>query len=380
MLKKAEWFEQLFNNSGVGIFIVDENRKILDANEALCKMFGYKYYELVNQSAEFIHIDRDSYKNFAKVAFNKVLSNESLNLEYQFKHKNGKPIWIKISGDSIQLNHEVLWTVVDITKRIEAENRVNYLNYGLTKEIKNQLEILREKDRQLQYQARLAKMGEMLSMIAHQWRQPLTAISATTSYMYGKLSINAFDKEEFLEELGHIEDYSKHLSKTIDDFRNFFKPNKTKEDTTLEKIVKTTLEIVKPILINNNIKVIEEFTCNKVIHNYANEIRQVVLNLIKNAEDALVANKIEDATITIRTYINNDNAILEVSDNAGGVPLEIMDKIFDSYFTTKTSALGTGLGLCMSKTIVEDNCKGKLDVKNGDEGAVFIVSIPLMDN
>jgi PAS domain S-box-containing protein len=380
MLKKSEWFEQLFNNSGVGIFIVDENRKILDANEALCKMFGYKYNELVNQSAEFLHINRESYKNFAKVAFNKVLSNESLNLEYQFKHKNGKFIWIKISGDSIQLNHEVLWTVVDITSRIEAQNRVNYLNDGLTKEIKQQLEILREKDRQLQYQARLAKMGEMLSMIAHQWRQPLTAISATTSYMYGKLSINLFDKEEFLEELGHIEDYSKHLSKTIDDFRNFFKPNKTKEDTTLENIIKTTLEIVKPILLNNNIVVIEEFACNKVIHNYANEIRQVVLNLIKNAEDALVANKIKNSVITIRTYADKYNAVLEVSDNAGGVPLDIMDKIFDSYFTTKISTLGTGLGLCMSKTIVEDNCKGKLRVKNGQEGAIFIVSIPLMDN
>jgi len=380
MLKKSEWFEQLFNNSGVGIFIVDENRKILDANEALCKMFGYKYNELVNQSAEFLHINRESYKNFAKVAFNKVLRNESLNLEYQFKHKNGKFIWIKISGDSIQLNHEVLWTVVDITSRIEAQNRVNYLNDGLTKEIKQQLEILREKDRQLQYQARLAKMGEMLSMIAHQWRQPLTAISATTSYMYGKVSINLFDKEEFLEELGHIEDYSKHLSKTIDDFRNFFKPNKTKEDTTLENIIKTTLEIVKPILLNNNIVVIEEFTCNKVIHNYANEIRQVVLNLIKNAEDALVANKIKNSVITIRTYADKYNAILEVSDNAGGVPLNIMDKIFDSYFTTKISTLGTGLGLCMSKTIVEDNCKGKLRVKNGQKGAIFIVSIPLMDN
>ncbi len=377
MLKKAEWFEQLFNNSGVGIFIVDEDRKILEANEALCSMFGYKYEELINQSAEFLHVDRASYKNFAKVAFNKVLNNESLNLEYKFKHKNGKHLWIRIAGDSVKLNREVLWTTTDITKRIEAEEKVKYLNDGLTQEIKQQLQVLREKDKQLQYQARLAIMGEMLSMIAHQWRQPLTAISATTSYMLGKLSINAFKKEEFVEELAHIEDYSKHLSKTIDDFRNFFRPNKTKKNTTLEGIVNTTLEIVNPLLVNNNIVVIKEFTCKETIYTYANEIRQVILNLIKNSQDVLLERDIQNPRIKIKTYKKDNSAILEVSDNGGGIPIEIFDKIFDSYFSTKTQKLGTGLGLCMSKTIIENNCKGKLSVKNEDEGAVFTVSIPL---
>ena len=159
MLKKAEWFEQLFNNSGVGIFIVDEDRKILEANEALCKMFGYRYDELINQSAEFLHVNNESYKNFAKVAFNKVLNNESLNLEYKFKHKSGKPIWIRIAGDSVKLNREVLWTTTDISTRIEAEEKVKYLNEGLTKEIKQQLQVLREKDRQLQYQNTFSKDG-----------------------------------------------------------------------------------------------------------------------------------------------------------------------------------------------------------------------------
>jgi PAS domain S-box-containing protein len=377
MLKKAEWFEQLFNNSGVGIFIVDEDRKILEANEALCKMFGYRYEELINKSAEFLHIDNESYKNFAKVAFNKVLNNESLNLEYEFKHKSGKHIWIRIAGDSVKLNREVLWTTTDISTRIEAEEKVKYLNKELTKEIKQQLQVLREKDRQLQYQARLAKMGEMLSMIAHQWRQPLTAISATTSYMFGKLSINAFEKEEFLKEWGHIEDYSKHLSKTIDDFRNFFKPNKTKEDTTLEDIVRITLDIVKPILSNNNIVVIKEFTCKETIHTYANEIRQVVLNLLKNSEDILIENKIKIPIIKIRTYTQENSVFLEISDNGGGVPNDIVDEIFDSYFTTKNDKQGTGIGLCMSKTIIEDNCKGTLSVKNNKEGAIFTVRIPL---
>lgn len=377
MLKKVEWFEQIFNNSGVGIFIVDKDRKILEANEAMCTMFGYKYEELINKSTEFLHIDKASYDNFAKVAFDKVLNNESLNLEYMFKHKNGNTFWLKIAGDSVKLNKEVLWTTTDITQRIEAEEKIKYLNEGLNKEIKQQVKVLREKDKQLQYHSRLAKMGEMLNMITHQWRQPLSAISATTCFMLAKLSANSFDKKEFSEELGHIEDYSKFLSKTIDDFRNFFKPNKTKVDTTLENIVNTTLAIVNPILVNSNIVVIKEFECKEIIHNYENEIGHVILNLIKNAEDVLIERAIENATIKIRTYKKDNNAILEISDNAGGIPLEIIDKIFDSYFSTKTEKLGTGLGLCMSKTIIEDNCEGTIGVRNGKEGSIFIVSIPL---
>ena len=377
MLKKAEWFEQLFNSSGVGIFIVDKNRKILEANEALCKMFGYSYEELINQSAEYLHVSNERYQNFAKIAFNKVLNNEPLNLEYEFKRKDGIHFWVRIAGDSMDSNREVLWTVTDITQRVEVEKEIKYLNTKLNIEIKQQLSVLREKDRQLQYQARLAKMGEMLSMIAHQWRQPLTAISATTSYMFGKLVVDEFNKDEFIDELQHIEDYSKHLSKTIDDFRNFFKPNKQKEDTTLEAIINTTLAIVNPLLSNNNVSVKIDYRCNEMINSYANEIGQVVLNLIKNAEDVLVEKKIQNPTINIKTYKKNNNAVFEISDNGGGIPNKIIDRIFDQYFTTKTTQDGTGVGLCMSKTIIEDNCKGTLNVKNEEKGALFIVSIPL---
>lgn len=377
MLKKAAWFEQLFNNSSVGILIVDKNRNILEVNDALCKMFGYTYDELVNQSAEILHVSEDSYEKFATIAFKKVLNNEALNLEYKLKQKNGKPLWVKIAGDSIKEDKEVLWTTTDITERIEAEKKVKYLNRDLTKKLNEQLQILREKDKQLQYQARLAQMGEMLSMIAHQWRQPLASISATSSYMIGKLSLDIFEKEEFLKELVHVEDYTKYLSKTIDDFRNFFKPNKIKEVTTLEEIVKTTLDIAQPALVNNNIRIVKEFKSKENINTYGNEIRQVVLNLLKNAEDILVEKKIKTPVITIKTYKKANSAILEISDNGGGIPCDIIDKVFDPYFTTKNSKEGTGLGLCMSKTIVEANCKGKISAINSKEGAIFIVTIPL---
>jgi len=135
MLKKAEWFEQLFNSSGVGIFIVDKNRKILEANDALCKMFGYSYDELINQSAEYLHVSNERYQNFAKIAFDKVLNNEPLNLEYEFKRKDGIHFWVRIAGDSIESNREVLWTVTDITQRVEVEKEIKYLNTKLNLEI-----------------------------------------------------------------------------------------------------------------------------------------------------------------------------------------------------------------------------------------------------
>lgn len=373
--KKAERFEQLFSNSGVGIFIVDKERRIIEANEAFCKIFGYVYDEIILQSALTLHLSYASYVNFADIAFNKVRKNESLNLEYQFLHKEKKILWLRIAGDSIPYNKEVLWTITDITEQKENEQKILHLNESLFQEVKLQLKKLREKDKQLQFQSRLAQMGEMLSMIAHQWRQPLGAISATTSFLSSKLMLGEMDDASFGEEIERIETYAAHLSKTIDDFRNFFKSMKQKEETTLEYIVEKTLNIAKPLLTNKNIMVQIDFTCKEKIQTYGNELGQALLNIIKNAEDALLENHIKNPMISIRTYKDNKNIYVEVRDNAGGIHEAILKKIFEPYFSTKLDKDGTGMGLCMSKTIVEEHCKGHLHVSNDEEGAVFTICL-----
>ena len=375
LIKKSERFEQLFSNSGVGIFIVDKERKIIEANEAFCKIFGYDYDEIILQSALTLHLSYASYVNFANIAFNKVRNNESLNLEYQFLHKEKKTLWLRIAGDSIPNNKEVLWTITDITTQKENEQKICHLNESLSQEVKLQLRKLREKDKQLQFQSRLAQMGEMLSMIAHQWRQPLCAISATTSFLSSKLMLGIVDQKEFEEEIERIETYSAHLSKTIDDFRNFFKPAKQKEETTLEAVVEKTLNIAKPLLTNKNIMVQTDFTCKEKIQTYGNELGQAILNIIKNAEDALLEQAVENPKISIRTYKDDKKIYLEIKDNAGGIHAVIFDKIFEPYFSTKLSKDGTGVGLCMSKTIVEEHCKGFLHVRNDEEGAVFTICL-----
>lgn len=378
MKKKADWFEHIFNNSGVGILIVDKNRIILEVNKTFMDIFGYEYNELINRHANMLHISLESSKKFAKVAFNPVLKNNTLDLEYKLKHKDGHPIWIKITGDVIKDKQEVLWIITDINKRVKFQEELAHLNETLNSKIESQVKVLREKDRQLQYQARLAQMGEMLNMISHQWRQPLMSISATTSFLYGKLLINEFNQKEFIEELSLIEESAEHLSNTINDFRSFFKIEKEKVLTSYENIVNSTLKIVNPILSNNNIEIETSLKSKDTIFTLENELKQVVLNILKNSEDAFIEKQIKNRKIKIKSFSKDNFTYLEISDTAGGIKEEYLDKIFDSYFTTKTSSNGTGLGLCMSKTIIEDNCKGELKaINNKENGATFIIKLPI---
>ena len=390
---KAERFEQLFNNSGVGIFIVNKDRLIIEANETCCAMFGYAHSEFVHQSALNLHLSYKAYVNFAEIAFNKVRQNEAQNLEYPFKHKDGKTLWLRIAGDSIPCNEEVLWMVSDVSSRIEVQKRLlgvsfdrrelkennqnlQQLSETLHQEVQRQLVKVGEKYKQLQYQSRLIQMGEMLSMIAHQWRQPLAAIAATTSLLSGKMMLEAFNKETFQVEIEHIEGYVLHLSKTIDDFRSFFKADKKQERVSLEVLVEQALNIVKPLLMAQNITVIIDFTSYQEIDTYSNELAQAILNIIKNAEDAFLDTLVKAPKIWIRTYTQGENVCLEIKDNAGGIDEDFLEKIFEPYFSTKLDKDGTGLGLCMSKTIVEEHCEGTLIAHNEAEGAVFTISLP----
>ena len=220
-------------------------------------------------------------------------------------------------------------------------------------------------------QSRLAQMGEMISMIAHQWRQPLAAISSISSALTLKAHLNKLDNPTIIELAGKIDSNSQHLSSTIDDFRDFFKSNKQKLQTNYSILVKSVLEIIEISLINKNIKLIKDLRSDDNFQSYPNEIKQVMLNLMKNAEDVLIEKEISDPCIKISTYREKDFLVLRISDNAGGIPEDIIPKIFDPYFSTKTEKDGTGLGLYMSKTIIENHCNGRLTAQNDNDGAVF---------
>ncbi len=228
------------------------------------------------------------------------------------------------------------------------------------------------------HQSKLAQIGEMTNIIAHQWRQPLSAISATTNNLTLKLTLeDTLNKKELLNEIELVSTYSQHLSKTISDFRTFFKSDKELVTVELNEILEKVIQIINPILKENNIFLEIIHDNNTYIRTYKNEIQQAILSIIQNAKDAIIQNKISNGHITLTTQKTDKYIIIEILDNGGGIPPLVIDKIFDSYFTTKDKNGGTGIGLYISKIIIESHCQGKLIADNQQDGAIFKILLPL---
>ncbi len=256
-----------------------------------------------------------------------------------------------------------------------SQHELEEINLSLESRIAKAVQKSRDQELKMLQQSRLAQMGEMISMIAHQWRQPLSAIASTAASLKLKIGLDRYDKEYFDDNIEKISQFSQHLSSTIDDFRHFFKSNKSEEEFFMCDVAKGSLTIIGTSLANKNISVITHYRSAFTVLSYFNELKQVCLNLIKNAEDVLLLKEVAEPTIWIRTYHDATHVYLEVADNAGGIDAGIMDKIFDPYFTTKERYDGTGLGLYMSKTIIEEHCSGRLYVTNGTDGAIFTIAL-----
>ena len=286
----------------------------------------------------------------------------------------------KIGNDTINTsNDEIAQLDESFSKFItiidEKNEKLENFNTNLKIQIEQEIKKNQEKEKYMMYQNRLAQMGEMISMIAHQWRQPLSAISSTTNTLLLKSMMDKYEKEFFSEKLKNINDYSQHLSSTINDFRNFFKQNKEKRKISLHTVANDSLNIIKLSLESKNINIIKDFKNRDELNTYPNELRQVILNIIKNAEDILVEKTSGNKWIKLKTYKENGSHILEISDNGSGINENIIYKIFEPYYSTKKHKDGTGLGLYMSKTIIEDHCKGTLSVSNNEFGAVFKITL-----
>ncbi|MEC7219138.1 MAG: ATP-binding protein, partial [SAR324 cluster bacterium] len=234
---------------------------------------------------------------------------------------------------------------------------------------------LEQTQRQLVQSTKMAAVGEMLAMIAHQWRQPLSVIGMITSGLTLKVHMNKIDTA-FTDEIDKLQHQIRFLTRTIEDFRNFFRPNDKLESVQLGDIVTLTVKMFEPILHKSTIEVQTELIAVPPIRVHQGELQQVIMNLLKNAMDALVEKQPRLRRIKIRVGQTENHQILEVQDNAGGIDEEIIDRIFDPYFTTKGKLNGTGLGLYMSKLIIEEHLRGKLLVQNQDSGANFRIELP----
>ncbi len=256
-----------------------------------------------------------------------------------------------------------------------SSDELEELNQELEKKVAIEVEKNLKKDAILIHRSRLAQMGEMISLIAHQWKQPLSAISATSSGLQVRAELDRYDKDFFINSLLKIENFVNHLSNTIDDFSNFFKPSKQKKEFILEDAILKALNIATYSLTKNSIKIEKNIQKDIKLNTYENELIQVLLNLIKNAENILIKREIKDPKIIINAKKVDNKVIIEVIDNGGGVEKEIIDKIFEPYFSTKATKDSTGLGLYMSKFIVENSLLGELKLKNEKEGTNFSITL-----
>jgi signal transduction histidine kinase len=247
------------------------------------------------------------------------------------------------------------------------------LNKNLEKKIETALNDAKKKDRAMLHQSRLARMGVMLSMIAHQWRQPLSEVSGILMELEIANRFNKVDDAFIKNTVQESNKLIQFMSHTIDDFRNFFKPDKKKIDFYLDDACNEAITLASASIKSSHITLTKRVNQNCMITGYEREFAQVMLNLISNAKDILNQREIENPTIEITIDYKDEYSIISVEDNARGVEEEHLDLVFEPYFTTKENSMGTGLGLYMSKMIIEKNMNGKLTLENTQKGALFKV-------
>ena len=249
----------------------------------------------------------------------------------------------------------------------------------LQKRVEREVERNRQQQMMMFQQSRFVQMGEMIAMIAHQWRQPLHSLSLLIHVAVKKYEAGTLDAAAVSDFQKRSQQMITHMSETIDDFRNFFKPDKTKTDFDLHDALMDVIHIVEPMIQRYGIEVVTNMDSGCVVYGYPNEFSQAILNILNNAKDALLEQCVENPKIYIGIKKEKGRAVVTVEDNAGGIPLSFIDKIFDPYFSTKENKNGTGLGLYMSRIIVSEHMHGTIDVANKDEGACFTLILPMPD-
>lgn len=284
---------------------------------------------------------------------------------------------------SIKQHEDELQEIIK-EKTLQLEN----INANLQKMIKKEVELSRKKDQIMYQQDRLASMGEMIQNIAHQWRQPLNSLIILIQSFKTKFYNNKLDEQFINTQTEDGLKIAKSMSETIENFRHFFQPNKLKSLFSIIEAINDSIKLIEFVLKQNNITIHTTFQEDYEIYGYKNAFTQVVLNIIKNAQDAIIEQKIPQGHCHIALEKKYDKIIITIRDNAGGIKQKSLYKIFEPYFTTKHKSTGTGIGLYMTKEIIEKQMQGSISVTNTEwflsstptqekfYGASFIIELP----
>ena len=370
LLETKQLLQDIIDNAPIRIFWKDLNSVYLGANKLFIKDFGIKNItELIGKKdSDFVKLEYLQYVQDDK----NVMINDCSKLNYMetLTNKNGKKQILNTSKVPL---HNYLDEVIgivgvydDITEQVNIQNE------------------LKEKEILMFHQSKLAAMGEMIGNIAHQWRQPLTIVSSLIMAMQLKIEMGKYDEKFFNEKLSNINDSLQHMSKTIDDFREFFKPQKDKKVVNLSSLYKKMHNLLGEDFKNKDIEIITDLS-DVEIKTFDNELIQVLLNIINNAIYAIGTQGVQRKLIFINAYKERNNVIIEIQDNAGGIKEDIIERIFEPYFTTKHKSQGTGIGLYMSSEIIKKHMDGEIIVKNVEyeyekdnfKGAKFRIKLPI---
>jgi len=368
--------KEMLSRLPIPILIVDkETKKIVFANDYAVVLYKSSYKELLGNKIDVLYSSSTQREEILSAM---APDGSLINFETNFKLLDGTPIngllsYLPLSYEDKECRMGV---VADVTELKTAQKELKLLNESLEEKVNISINKYKEHQMLLFQQAKLAQMGEMISMIAHQWRQPLSIlfmIIQTLELNYAKDKLE--DEKSFDNLIKDSSDQIKLMSSTIDDFMNFFKPDKKIEKFDVNYQIERSLSLLNKLMLSYNIDI--RFVSNGNINTlgYPNEFGQVIINLIANAKDAILEKNISNGIIDINSRIENDTVIIEIRDNAKGIDESILNKIFNPYFSTKFEDEGTGLGLYMSKLIIEEHMYGKISVKNLNDGACFRIEL-----
>lgn len=366
--KEQDTLLSLFNQADTVLFKWDyKTSNLMYVSKSISRILGYKEEELLNHSIKYkncIHPeDFESYKMQYQTA-----------VRQQRQYYEHTPYRIITQDNKIKWIHD--YTLFVKNDKGEIVSLVGYIT---------DITLLKEHDKVMFQQAKMASLGEMIGNIAHQWRQPLSTITTAASGLKLHRELKILTNESFLESINAIMRNSNYLSETIDDFKNYIKNNREQENFLLKNIINKNLLLLEGNIKTNHITIIKDFDNEIELFGRHHDLIQVTMNIINNAIDLLKTKSMNDEKLIFITTQQLSNSIsLQIKDNAGGIPEDIMDRIFEPYFTTKHQSQGTGLGLYMSHNII-NNMGGEIFITNLDylhndtqyTGALFTIELPL---
>lgn len=380
--KKTEELKAILDSSldGIAAFkpFFDKNGEIVDfvftmSNKEACKIINFEEKDLIGKklsevlTGNFIPLDsldgKTLFDNYKEV----VLTGKSKSLEFYFE-SDGLKDWFR--NKSVKYNNGFVCTFEVITKEKLFQEK-------LEEKVKEEIEKQRKQEKLLIQQSKMASMGEMIGAIAHNWRQPLNTLSLLCITVMEKFENSNLNKEYLDTWMGKVKKQLNFMSQTIDDFRNFYKPQEEFQKIFLKEIVLKVVTLVSYEFKINNIQININIQESISLICLENQLQQALINILLNAKDAIISNNIKNGILTINAEKNDSSIILTIKDNAEGInDSTILKRIFEPYFTTKKQSHGTGIGLYMTKIIIEKNLKGNIKARNIKNGLEFKIVIP----